>query len=325
MNIYAFRLPGKEEITRRKSDKLIIHNENDIRSGFVFSPFFNSDRIFKVVEGIDIGRIPNEIIMENEVGFPKSISSKQEHKKYIENIISSFEDSENSKVVAARTLKLERHINIEELLEKLSNAYPDAFVFMVSTKEFGTWIGASPELLIEREGNNWKTVALAGTRPRGLNEDWDFKNISEQKIVADYIKELFNRQGLEIKETFPGTVTAGPVEHIKTQFSAIGNPKNGAFDFIAELSPTPALCGYPKQEAIKMIKKWEGDSRRLYGGFIGWYSGPESFRLYVNLRSALVNPDEVMLYAGGGIMKESNPEDEWNETERKLSTLLTLI
>ena len=325
MNVYAFRYPGEKDFIKRISDKLIIHAENDSRSGFVFSPFSHSDRIFKIIEGWDISFIPKDLIVDNEVEFPSSISTKEEHRRYVEQIISTLGESEDGKVVAARTLRLKLKIDPEELLKRLANAYPDAFIFFVSTKEFGSWIGASPELLIERKGNYWQSVALAGTRPRGSDSDWDLKNITEQKVVSDYIDDLFSRYGLEVAETQKMTVTAGPVEHIKTIFKAHGNPQGGAFELVSELSPTPALCGYPKQEAVKIIKMWEGESRRLYGGFVGWYETFDSFSLYVNLRSALLNSTEILLYAGGGILKESDPDAEWEETERKLNTLRNLL
>ena len=325
MNVYALRFPREKDFIRRVSDKLIIHAENDFRSGFVFSPFLNSDRIFKIADGSDLERIPSELILENAVEFPETVTTKEGHRRYIEDIVHSLADNENGKIVAARTLRLKAAVDPEKMLKKLAGAYPDAFIFFLSTKEFGSWIGASPELLMERRGNSWETMALAGTRPAGSPLEWDSKNRVEQQIVEDYIRELFTRNGLEIIQTEKSTVVAGPVEHIKTQFKAFGNPKSGGLNFVSEFSPTPALCGYPKDLAIKTIKKWEGESRRLYGGFVGWYENQNTFRLFVNLRSALVNPDEIMLYAGGGITKDSLPESEWEETERKLSTLKNIL
>ena len=325
MNVYAYRMPGTKEAVKRVSDMLILHNESDCRPGFVFSTFLHSDRIFKIVEGEEISGIPAGILEENEIELPDAISTKERHGRYVGEIISSLKDDENKKVVAARALRLNKGVDPDILFDRITETYPDAFVFFISTKEFGNWIGASPELLIERNGNDWMSMALAGTRPKNTGGDWDFKNRKEQEIVADYIKSLFILNGLEINEIKEDTFIAGPVEHIRTLFKARGIPKNGPLNFISELSPTPALCGFPKKEAIQTITKWEGESRKLYGGLVGLYENPESFRLYVNLRSAVLNPSEILMYAGGGITKDSHPEVEWEETERKLGTLLNII
>lgn len=270
--------------------------------------------------------IPSDIVADNDNGLQFHDFSQEEYYAYLEAIKRHIDGDESKKVVASRRLTVDCAVDPAALFGKLCHAYPNAFVFLVSLPQYGTWIGASPELLIRSRDGLLESMALAGTRAAGEDGvSWDRKNILEQRIVTDYIAKAFRSEGLnpEIGET--RTVSAGPVEHLMTPVTA---PRGEAFSasgllsLLKALSPTPALSGYPKAEALSLIRRFEGD-RSLYGGF----AGPllEEFSFYVVLRCAYLRPSTVTLFAGGGITAFSSLPAEWQETTHKFSTLLPLL
>ena len=95
---------------------------------------------------------------------------------------------------------------------------------------------------------------------------------------------------------------------------------------LRNLAPTPALCGYPRREAMEFIRHYEGYPREFYGGYLGELNlaGEKSAELYVNIRCMQVRKGELLLYAGGGILSDSDPVQEWDEIERKLSAVAPL-
>lgn len=229
------------------------------------------------------------------------------------------------------TTRMECQSPIEDpisIFVQLRNKYLNAFIFMFHSPITGMWIGASPEMLLCSSGSSLTTMALAGTRPSGSSQLWDSKNIEEQQIVTDYIINTLRDAKLS---PYAGSVTtraAGPVEHLCTQISA---PLPSGFNvaslenILSKLSPTPALGGFPRREAASAIAEVEDFDREYYGGYCGPHSEMEDFSFFVNLRCAKIGTEGVVMFAGGGITLESNPQSEWEETERKLSTLKSIF
>lgn len=246
-------------------------------------------------------------------------------KAYIAKLKELRENGEEGKIVAARIISAPPKAYREEIFQQLSHLYPSAFVFYLSTPECGTWIGASPELLLRRKDDHLFTMSLAGTRPLGSSGEWDEKNIREQAMVTTFICETFRKNGLEPEYAHPTTRQAGPVEHILTEISA-RIPDNftmeSARKLITDLSPTPALSGLPREMAMKMIRQHENFKRHLYGGCIGRVWDEKNWCFFVNLRSALLTTRATYLIVGGGITALSEPVKEWEETELKAITLL---
>lgn len=176
-------------------------------------------------------------------------------------------------------------------------------------------------------------MALAGTRPRTNDASaqhpfnfnapaWDTKNIDEQQLVVDFITDCLGRHHLSPDVSWRFTRTAGPVEHCCTSITAKTPHAIDLGSLLRDLSPTPAVCGSDREEAVSIINRFESFDRQCYGGFFGPVKAADDFDLYVNLRSCRVYDDGAALFAGGGITLLSDPDDEWNETERKLSTLV---
>lgn len=248
---------------------------------------------------------------------------KADYLNEVEEIADHFKDK-TGKTVASRCIKIETEINLNATFAEMCSRYPEAFVFMFSTEETGTWIGASPELLLEEDHEGIRTMALAGTRPADESGEWDDKNIEEQQMVADYIVDHLekNCDNVVIEPTF--TKTAGSVAHICTPIKAskLNIPLT---EFLLKFSPTPALCGSDKEESLRLISKLEKHDREFYGGFCGPYNMSGKTTLYAMVRTAKCSDDSICVYVGGGITKDSKPEDEWEETEMKSKTIIKSI
>lgn len=247
---------------------------------------------------------------------------------YIENLKKMATEGTEGKVVGARVITAPPKAFRASIYDSLEKLYPQAFVFYLSTPETGSWMGASPELLLRRRGDRLETVALAGTRPVGSSGDWDEKNVREQRMVKDFICEILERHGLKPLCEKEKTHAAGPVEHILTEISAevpegFGLSETGAL--ITDLSPTPALCGLPRDAALRMLGEKESFPRHLYGGCIGRVKRADDWCFFVNLRSALLTTKGTFLYVGGGITALSDPVKEWEETELKSVTMLKVF
>lgn len=328
-NWFKYRLPGGNEVFGGASHKLC----DGIAKGFVIAPFRNPSEGLKTIpcshplEDCDLK--PQKCHM------PKS-TSREEHRDEVEYIVASLNDN-TGKTVASRVINVPLAIDLNATFNNLCESYPNAFVFMFSTPETGTWIGATPELLLQKEGNQVSTMALAGTRIAGQNAEWDIKNLEEQRMVTDFITDKLSPYCKSIKISQPYTRQAGTVEHICTDITATlashssdennGNqiPLNALSDILCDLSPTPAACGSDRESSMHIIEEKEKHGREMYGGFCGpcFLNGVTEF--YVNLRSAKCNENEVCVFAGGGITRMSDPESEWQETEMKSKTIINQL
>jgi len=222
--------------------------------------------------------------------------------------------------------------DVLSLFRQACELYPRLFVSLTYTAKSGLWLTATPEILLEGSGSKWRTIALAGTMKlegeqlngEGEQVCWSTKNIQEQRYVATYIKECLEQFSDEIREEGPRTVRAANLVHLRSDFSFTLYNKVRVGDVLQMLHPTPAVCGLPKQEAFRFIVEHEHSPRQYYSGFMGPIL-PDSTRLYVSLRCMQILSDRFRLYAGGGLLKDSVEEQEWQETEAKLETMRRLL
>jgi isochorismate synthase len=214
---------------------------------------------------------------------------------------------------------------IEAFFSRLCEKYPKAFVYLISSDLFGTWIGASPEIVMEAHQRFLFTTSLAGTKKTTeTNKEWSTKEITEQKIVTDYVLNILQQHKMSgVEQNGPYDYEAGPVTHLRTDISADLADKD-PFEIALSLHPTPAVSGFPKELAIHLIQSIEPHQRDLYTGMIG-VNETDSCKIYVNLRCAQIQENNLYLYLGGGYTPESIPEMEWIETENKSKTLINCI
>lgn len=234
-----------------------------------------------------------------------------------------------------RTVPLPENFEIGEAFENLCTRYPQALISFVNIPGVGSWLGASPEILVCVEDKTlFKTVALAGTQPYQPGIDlrsvaWTQKEIEEQALVERYVISCFKKIRLrEYEEHGPKTVVAGNLMHLKSEFTvdmrATGFPQLGTV-MLDLLHPTSAVCGMPLETSLAFLKEHEKYSRGFYAGYLGPVNVHNRIDLFVNLRCMQVAGQLGILYAGAGVTADSIPEKEWDETEMKMNTLLNAL
>jgi isochorismate synthase len=320
----AWRSPGKQaEHLASYPVPVNLHNFENPGEGFLFCPF--DDKRHKAWF-LGKGSVPHTISPE-KAGLPAATS----HSRYtgiIREAISLFSRSFN-KVVLARIKGRPVPPGFDPLtfFEKLCAGYGDAFVYFISLPSAGIWLGATPELLLNWDQQELKTVSLAGTR-WGADQVFGNKEKVEQEIVTDYLTRLIsNHGGQNLHISKQKLVKSGHLEHLfnEISFQAEGGDNAGlAFRLLEWIHPTPAVCGNPRESALEFISSREDFDRGYYSGFLGPLN-EGSGSMYVNLRCMQVFGDQVVLYAGAGITSDSDPQKEWEETENKMQVLESLL
>ncbi|MFD2037414.1 chorismate-binding protein [Belliella marina] len=254
--------------------------------------------------------------------------SKQDFVDLVEKGIHAIRKGELNKIVPAKLKKIELNegFDLVNSIKSLIQAYPNAFINFFHIPEVGSWLGASPEVLIQTKGEHFSTMSLAGTQKAVgdnplKNTAWTQKEIEEQALVSRYIVDCFKKIRLrEYDEVGPKTVLAGNLLHLRSDFKvnmqATNFPQLGSV-MLELLHPTSAVCGMPRKEAFDFLRTHEKFDRSLFAGFIGPVNIEEETSIYVNLRTARLMDGFAILYAGAGVTEDSDPEKEWEETEMK--------
>ncbi|WP_159517575.1 chorismate-binding protein [Sunxiuqinia indica] len=312
------------------------------QEGFVFAPYeVNSTTPLVLLKpgiyhkGIEeIIKIDLDEIQKNQAAASKEdehfIIEKEVYLKDIETTIETIKTSKLSKAIISRLIPSTRgEESIGELYMQLFEQTPNAFIYLVNLPKAGCWMGATPEVLLKSDEKTLETISLAGTQTRRADSDysWHTKDIEEQAFVSRYLLDVFYQFNIHPYTTRgPETLESGKVAHLFTSFRFSAKKLSRRLgDFVAELHPTPAVCGYPKSKASKFITKIEKHDRRYYTGYLGPWQLNNSIRLFVNLRCMEITPKQYILYSGGGITARSVPEEEWEETNNKARTLLSAI
>lgn len=281
---------------------------------------------------------------------PTPMADPDAQARYLADVaeaVAAMQRGEFRKVVLSRTKQVEfaDAPDAVALFDRLCTTYPTAFISAVSLPERGQiWISATPERLVSQDADGiFQTLSLAGTQaatqpdgtPKLAKEAlWSQKEIEEQALVSRYIIECFKKIRLrEYLEEGPKTVVAGNLMHLGSQFTvdtqAVRYPQLGTV-MLRLLHPTSAVCGMPRDRAFSFIRQHEPYDREFYAGFLGPVNicstdeGPSS-HLFVHIRCMKLEGKVATLYAGAGLTEDSIPEREWQETEMKCETLLSVI
>jgi len=260
--------------------------------------------------------------------------------KWLRNIIkaiSTFDFEQINKIVLSRKtiFKLKEKISPVFLLMLLKKINIETYDYCFQNKENNGFFGCTPELLYSRINNTIYSEALAGSVLRGKSakEEKEFgedllkskKDSDEHKFVFDYIKNELEKLCTTVKIINKKEILKlSYVQHIYSRFE--GNLKSDFDDFkiISSIHPTPAVSGYPKQNILKLIKRYETFYRGFYAGPVGWI-GKDNSEFVVGIRSGVLNNNYFSVFSGAGIVKKSSPEEEWNEIENKISPLLKIL
>lgn len=317
----AYRLPKNPIVKQSGSwSKVDLYSLSNAEESFIFSDFESENAYLFTVNTteIDTHVTPKDKVLKNSL-------SQEEYIRTLGELKSIMKKNGVEKTVFSRIKSM--HFPSDKLwkvFDTLEKSYPDAFVYFLHSEEFGTWMGATPETLLElTTAETYKTMALAGTLSMESNEKWGEKEINEHLYVADYIQETIEKYGKLLHVSPQEEKVAGEVKHLCTRFE-FDLEEDKRVPFITELHPTPAVCGTPSDAALNLIHSFEGYCRSLYCGFIG-ILGSKTTNLFVNLRCMQCYKDEVDMYLGGGITLASVPEKEWEETENKALTLQQIL
>lgn len=262
---------------------------------------------------------------------------KKKWKNIVQHSLDKIQDGLLQKVVISRRIEivLSGEPSISYILGKLKNSNNSCYLFFYRNGK-STFFGASPELLLKVKNDTLISEALAGSVQRGKNEteDKEFesvlmhseKNLYEHKLVVEHITNSLKNFTEENPEIEKLTVRKlNNIQHLFTVISLVKKPDSHIFGIIKSLYPTPAVCGVPKESALNIIEDMEAEQRGLYSGIIGWFNFNNSCELVVGIRSALNVGNRILAYAGAGIVGQSNPNEEYSETEVKLKSILSVF
>lgn len=251
--------------------------------------------------------------------------------------VSRIRSGEIDKVVLAREVVVRSGSAHDPaaIFAALREGFPNCFNFCVGTPE-AAFIGASPELLVRCSGRTVSTVGLAGSTRRSSDPSVDAhlaeklltspKNRGEQGLVVERIVKALSRISVWVEAAEePGIVKVANIQHLATPVVAQLSQPRTAIELAGILHPTPAVGGEPWKKASRVMDEVEGLDRGWYAGPVGWMDGSGDGEFCVALRSALLRDREARLFAGVGIVSDSDPAAELAETEMKLGALLPLI
>ena len=243
------------------------------------------------------------------------------------------------KVVLARTIRVEagRALDPRELLRRLRAVEPEGYSFAVELGEGKTLVGASPELLVSRSGLEVRANPLAGSAPRAGDADQDRANAEalgssakdrqEHAIVVEAVFRALQPLCVDLRhDPEPTLLATANVWHLSTRFrGTLKDPMVSSLDLVRALHPTPAVCGDPRDEAMQLIRDLEPVPRGHYAGAVGWMDANGDGVWALALRCAELHGETARLFAGAGIVADSEPVRELDETERKFRAFLDAL
>ena len=296
------------------------------KEGFVIAPFAVSDECpvllmhpdcvsqFAVSERLDV----------SDEEMPSTDDEKAHYAHDFDCFHEELEKGTFRKIVLARCSRIDTAVSsAEKLFLRACRLYPRLFVALVSAPQSGTWLMATPEVLLSGEDGDFSTMALAGTQK---SPEWSEKNREDQQYVTDYIERCVKGFADGYTLNGPYSTMAAHLYHLRTDICFRLSDTRCLGDVLERLYPTPAVCGIPKAETREFILKNEHLPRKYYSGFVGPISPEGKTALFVSLRCMNILPDgSCHLYAGGGLLRESEMEKEWAETETKLQTIKRVL
>ncbi len=349
----SYRKPNTLEVKALFQNDDTIYNVSDFtESGFVFAPFDDSEKAVLIpIEASEEFSVSVEVEDSKIEGASHSNQDgKDFYIKLVEKGVEVIKSERLSKVVLSRNETIEfPDLNFIQIFKRLLHTYPTAFVYCWYHPKIGLWLGATPETLLKVEGNRFSTMALAGTQKYNgtLDVVWQDKEKNEQQIVTNYIANSLKSSSNTLNISEVETVKAGNLLHLQTKIIGTSNSRFVNLQAILKaLHPTPAVCGFPKDIAKQFILENENYNREYYAGFLGELNIKEKTNrnpkrrnvensaygtvktvsnLYVNLRCVQLKETKALIYVGGGITKNSNPESEWQETVNKSQTIKKVL
>ncbi|MDP9382504.1 MAG: isochorismate synthase [Chloroflexota bacterium] len=271
----------------------------------------------------------------------RECASPEEWKRSVRRVVRAIQAGGVAKVALARAVRAvddcqHRRIETSDVLARLRAEYPACTIFAVARGD-SCFLGASPESLVSLQDGEVRASCLAGSRPRGITDAEDArlgsellasaKDRREHEIVARTLVETLRDACGEVwtPPEAPRLLRLHNVQHLYTPITATAREEQTVLDLVGRLHPTPAVGGFPREEAVRLIREHEGLDRGWYAGPVGWVDARGEGEFVVGIRSALVQGNMATLYAGCGIVRDSDPESEYRESVLKLQPMLSAL
>jgi len=349
----SYRLPLQQEIVtlvqyQSFPEKINVLSDLQQRKGFIIVPFFETtnhpsyllepDNIFyngNIDPGFtyQLSRNSGLLFSENRISRELVTTPREDFIVQVNYARQAIIERKFHKVVLSkvRVENLKAEFDAGAFFLHLCKTYPHAFVYLIQLPEVGCWAGATPEPLLLVETGKVKTVSLAGTQLASGGPldaySWSDKEIEEQGIVTGFVENTLHSLNIEnYALSGPSNYQAANLIHLRTGFEFnVTEMGNRLGDCLKALHPTPSVGGLPKETARNFILKNEKHDRTYYTGYLGPINIDSKSCLYVNLRCLQLFKKKFVLYSGAGITASSIAENEWEETDNKMLTMLNAM
>jgi menaquinone-specific isochorismate synthase len=292
-----------------------------------------SERLDTVAETLE------SLPMMQSSGAPPGVTNRRwltERADWVEQVgraVERIAEGDLLKVVLATALSvdLDTPVAVPEVLERLRRTYPDCYRFLVQPDDSGAFFGPPPERLVRLDGQSVQTEALAGSMPRGETHAEDAKHARslldsekiqhEQGLVAETIREQLSAYGdVTVGEQTVRKLTN--IQHLQTPITADLADDEHVLTLVEALHPTPAVGGLPLETALETIRDTETFDRGWYASPVGWFDADGDGEFAVGIRSGVADGQTATLFAGNGIVADSDPDAEWEELQPKVRPIL---
>jgi menaquinone-specific isochorismate synthase len=238
------------------------------------------------------------------------------------------------KVVLAQSLaaKLDRPVDAPDAISRLGDRYPGCYRFLFEPPVGGTFFGATPERLVTLRDRTVRTEALAGSTGRGettAEDEWlatqlrnSGKDTHEHDLVVGAIRDQLRGLASSVRTGSRAVRRLNTVQHLQTPLQAKLTGETHVLSLVEALHPTPAVGGLPPDTALRTIRETETFDRGWYAAPVGWIDAEGDGTFAVAIRSALARGSTANLFAGAGIVADSEPDDEWDELQLKYGPML---
>lgn len=283
-------------------------------------------------------------------------TAKADWQSRVEAITTTIQDSALRKVVLAQALDIEVDgtIDLDTSFQRLGDAYPDCYRFSfrsgnpdvtideseIRQRDAGgqfptVFFGASPERLVQKSGTSVSTEALAGTVDRGDTPDADQENAEhlrtdpklqeEHDLVAEQVRSQLGKIGTDVTVGERSVRKLATVQHLQSSLRATVEADVHVLDIVEALHPTPAVGGLPPDAGLAVIREHDPIERGWYAAPVGWFDAEGDGTFAVAIRSALAGGNRATLFAGNGIVADSDPETEWDEVGLKFRPIRSTL
>lgn len=317
----------------------IIKGQVYLTTNIVCTPEDNHTLLAKVLD--ERNQLLSSLYKDDKSGNATLLETKEispdAWKETVNGIVEELKDGPLKKVVLARELRLKFDGKVEAgmVLERLNEQQHESFIFALESNG-DCFLGASPERLVKKQENEIFSTCLAGSIPRGNTEEedrnlgeellHDQKNLIEHQYVVEMIKGALEESCDEIiLPEKPQLMKIRDIQHLYTPVIGKCGKDTSLLRLVERLHPTPALGGLPKQEAVVKIRQVEQLDRGLYAAPIGWLDYQGNGEFAVAIRSGLIQGKEASLFAGCGVVADSDSESEYLETSLKFRPMLRAL